>query len=455
MSLPLNTVSQIIIQNCINKINGNPIIPMSTLPLNTIEEQLLYQLYLVIGGGGGSSDHKVLVDGSDTTANYLSNKLALVSLSSSILNSGGDEQFQIDNSTILITRANFIALLGNLQSNRIYCITDSACGSDAVYITATSLSTFDNLVYATNWKNANMTTGISVVATYNLGSDSFSSIYNSAKNIYVQSTNGVTDCLNVLPFDNNNIYNVNIINSTCPTYSITNPALDLLIFDSNIFNAILNLTASPSYTLPLTISNSNLNYCNVTLYSDYSPVSGTSDIATLNGCTVQTETTLILFGSIMDGCTIENGCNITLDADSNWTSCKIGAKKTLTTTAFPAIGKFWEGYYSSFEYVFNPDSSAILSIDAYYNFCGVITVNDATYPIETITGNLTNLYYNITNKDTGNQLTINDHSIGNNVYVHPFETSGNKIDLKNGESVKVISLLDTATTLFVTERRAT
>jgi hypothetical protein len=47
------------------------------------------------GPAGGSSDHKVMVDSSDTTPNFLSSKLAVSGLATAILNAAGNEQLQL------------------------------------------------------------------------------------------------------------------------------------------------------------------------------------------------------------------------------------------------------------------------------------------------------------------------------------------------------------------------
>lgn len=362
-------------------------------------------------------------------------------------------------SVIPITRVDFIALwVGSaFVPNAIYKITDSAVTCAYIYIQAVDVGQWNRNVVVVDFKNANMVSAIpTAVGTYNVVSDSLMSYYYSDKNVYVVGDSSVTNsALSVLPFDNNNIYNVNIVGCTVPVYTVSND-VDVIVHDSNLYNCVLNLTANAGYTLPLTISNSNLNYCTLTLWSEVSPITGGQDVAVLNGCTINSEATIELYGATMDGCLVESGANVVIDSSTTLTNCKVGAGKSINViTNYNATGKFIDGYYSNFEAQVTPDVSEILSIDAYLNFCGILNVVDSTYAISTITGNRADLYIDIVNRDTGNILTINDHSIGNNVYVHPFETSGNHIDLKNGESVKVISSIGVTSPLFVTERRHT
>lgn len=362
-------------------------------------------------------------------------------------------------SVIPITRADFIALWvgATLVPNAIYKITDSAVTCAYIYVQAVDVGQWNRNVVVVDFKNANMVSAIpTAVGTYNVVSDSLNSYYYSDKNVYVQGDSSVTNsALSVLPFDNNNIYNVNIVGCTVPMYAVSN-YVDVIIHDSNLYNSVLNLNASAGYTLPLTISNSNLNYCTLTLWSEISPIGGGQDVAVLDGCTINSEATIELYGATMNGCLVDSGANVIIDFSTVFTNCKVGANKSINVIyEYSATGKFIDGYHSNFEAQVGTAVSEILGISAYLNFCGILNVVDSTYAISTITGNREDLYIDIVNRDTGNILTINDHSIGNNIYIHPFETSGNHIDLKNGESVKVLSAIGTPSPLFVTERRAT
>ena len=364
------------------------------------------------GGGGGGVDIKVKVSAADTTTDYLSSKLSSSdgTVTFTILNPGGDEEYDVSIAPIPLTVAAAQAAItgSSLLPGRMYLITDAYGGTCQVFLWAVGANVFDQEGWG-YFSNTN-TASREAFMKYDVVSDKLYEAFFPKINVRIaQSINPNTgsangNAMNVFPV-NAAIFNVSIVDSNFSGSNLSNPgtinisncSFDVCVIVFNQ-NGVVDLQVSNFTFTYLTYNNTFSATANFIINSVFNRttinVTGTGNIAytecwtgtinllnsnALSGCYIYNGAVVTLDNSTAQKCSVFQNGVLTLDG-SIFINCKVGMGKSVVPAAgYNATNGFLENLDSTFEVFLNPDISGVIDMND-YKFAGVVRIGTSGAP---------------------------------------------------------------------------
>lgn len=372
-------------------------------------------------GGGIVTDTKVKVDGNDLTAQYLADKLVSTdgSVTFTVLNPLGVEQYDASIAPIPVTRADALALIaGNsLALGRIYLITDAyeifATRVCQVFMQAVSVNTLNPLGYGT-FTNENTAVAKNCLFDYDITNNVMRSVLFVDDSCRVINT-GAYNFIDIVDFNTSTLTGSEFknctVNSSTPL-TITNSVMTEVTWNFNdvnqlaihsgdrAFRAIFNYNVADSN---LTSDSSIYNQCTINIgrveitvagYSariEYSQFENASIVTMQDGAWIkytnvgqQANIDMSQFpqfvGSYMDNCNIKQGAIVVL-VGNQLTNCKVGTGKTWITSdgSYNATNGSLEDLDSTFEVFIDPNVAGVMDM-VDYKFAGIVRIGDAGVP---------------------------------------------------------------------------
>lgn len=364
------------------------------------------------GGGGGGVDIKVKVSAADTTTDYLSSKLSSSdgTVTFTILNPGGDEEYDVSIAPIPLTVAAAQAAItgSSLLPGRMYLITDAYSGTCQVFLWAVGANVFDQEGWG-YFSNAN-TASREAFMKYDVVSDKLYEAFFPKINVRIaQSINPQTgiangNAMDVFPVDTNTIFDVDMrdctwfgtgLASAATSWQINNFTAVVGTFEMNgtggriINGCTFNISSLECNgdTNTIFINSSTFKYSDWTIQDDVmigscNATGGSlvaSGICLISNSIFYQNSIVTLVSSGIEKCTVCSNGTLTLDS-STFINCKVGMGKTVVPTAgYDATNGFLENLDSTFEVFLNPNISGVIDM-AGYQFAGVVRIGTSGVP---------------------------------------------------------------------------
>lgn len=324
---PDGSLRTTLLYNIYQQLNSLPTIPI-TSDINSVTDQLLYDIWqsIISGGGGGGLTNVDVIP---------------ITYAQALIDSGA----------------------GLLLSGRTYAISGVHNGLCTVYLIATSNSTFAISGTADYQNNYTLTT-VNFDVDFDFQNNYFTYVYDPLRNnVFTQSQGNYFGGVSLIEYIDFNALGFNTIDNTfndCTSLSSVLISLNTSqLLACNLQNVDFVNFNNTAFQFSLMIGGA-INCNDSSMYN-----------STIGNCTL----TLINFSNIQN-CTIGQNTVISLDGN-NITNCTIGNGKTITTDASVSpknwTGKVIEGSYSTFDTIANPDGLEIIDIsDPKFRHIGVI-----------------------------------------------------------------------------------
>lgn len=355
------------IQQALTSMPQIPLPPLPDLVLNSVTDQLLYNILDAISGGSGGDTYRVKVTAADTTPDFLLAKLASDSLSIALKSAGANEQVKLEQKFIefaSLAAFSAVASASGLIAGAWYKVNGVHNGLCTMYVQA--ISTVAIAPYcAIDYTNATMGgVKLNASAEYSYSNDTFASVYFPDKNVICGCINNpVGKAVSLLENTNWNLANVNDCNFGAYAGAIDNNSTITSVYAFFPYN---DSASQPSFSA-----------VNSQVFRTW-----------LNGGNLSAD------NSQLDTCSINNGASVTAVNGSNINSCYFGVNKSASFESDSYFGKSIYDNYSSFDIVANPNAGGIIDISA-KSFVGIIRPDD-----NTASGNISSIV------TTGNDLDI-------------------------------------------------
>ena len=410
-------------------------------------------------GGGGGMDIKVKVSATDTTTDYLSNKLVSTdgTATFTILNPAANEQYDISVggvTNITVAQGQNLIATTSVVPNALYLVTDAYSNTCQIFIWGVSTSSFDEQGFGL-FTNTNTPTPVNALMKYNISVDKVTEVYVPVSNFRlvqsydINTSSSIGNVVDVFPLNSNFFcHNSSIEDSTLAGGFLS--SFNLTIQSSQIKSSILNISNNLWGCLNSTIiggtiigngsssQDCTLVYCNI----NYAQITSSNNGCAFFGSTFSSNSQVICSGLV--GCDVNNcyfgeGSTTTL-ADSTITRTRVWNNATLTLagstfvncnigiskTVVPAIGynatnASIEDLDSTFEVFLNPNLAGVMDM-VNDKFAGIVRIGTsgvpASWDLKQINNFPTDHIFSIIPADS-NTVDIYDAGAGgNNIYLN-------------------------------------
>lgn len=334
---PDGSLRTTLLKNILNTLLGMPTIPI-TGNINSITDQLLYDIWQTLAGGGGGG--------------LLNVDVIPITYAQAVIDSGAN----------------------NLLSGRTYAISGVHNGNCTAYLIAKSSSQFSTSGTC-DYINAFTASSLKWSCDFDFANNYFSRLHDPVRNnTFTQSSGNFgagVSLVEYIDFTNLALNSIDNIFNDCTSQA----QVQIRFEQGQILGAYLNnvdwiqfVGGNAVQFLNMTGGSLNLDAtngsCGIYNCSFGSAIIALINSATLYNCMVGNNCSVILDGNTLSDCYIGNGKTINTDASlnpKNWT------------------GKVLIGRVSTFDTIKNPDAMDVVDISSsLYQHIGVLTPNDNT-----------------------------------------------------------------------------